>query len=79
MLDDMRNQVAVLAAAVALALVGCDKKHSETKEAPEPIAKDSAPSAASPLGDLSTSLADVRAAFNAKKGEARFLTLLSPT
>jgi hypothetical protein len=30
------------------------------------------------LTDLST-LEPVRAAFNAKKGEARFLTLLSPT
>ena len=79
MLHGMRNQVAVLAAAVVLALAGCDKKSSETKEAPEPGAKDSAPATASPLGDLSTSLAGVRAAFNAKKGEARFLTLLSPT
>lgn len=79
MLQRMRNQVAVLAAVVALAIAGCEKKSSETKEEPEPFAKDSAPAAASPLGDLSTSLADVRAAFNAKKGEARFLTLLSPT
>jgi hypothetical protein len=77
MLHGMRNQVAVLAAVVALALAGCDRRSSETKEAPR--TKDSAPAAASPLGDLSTSLADVRAAFNARKGEARFLTLLSPT
>jgi hypothetical protein len=80
MLQGMGNQVAVLAAAVALALAGCDKKRTETKEAPQPSAKDSSAAApASQLGDLSTSLADVRAAFNAKKGEARFLTLLSPT
>lgn len=31
------------------------------------------------LGDLSTSLAAARTDFNAHKGEARFLTLLSPT
>lgn len=36
-------------------------------------------SPAAPLGDLSTSLEAARAAFNAHKGEARFLTLLSPT
>jgi hypothetical protein len=32
-----------------------------------------------PLVDIDASLAVVRTAFNAHKGEARFLTLLSPT
>jgi hypothetical protein len=38
----------------------------------------SATAAAAKLSDLSTSLDAVRAAFNAHKQEARFLTLLSP-
>jgi hypothetical protein len=76
----MRNQAAVLATAVALSFYGCDKKSAETGEAPKRRAQVSSTVVpAAQLGDLSTSLADVRAAFNAQKGEARFLTLLSPT
>lgn len=77
MLVGMRSQVAIVVAAVALSLVAtCDKKSS-----PAPtVEKDAAPTAApSKLGDLSTSLAAARDAFNARKGQARFLTLLSPT
>lgn len=67
MLVDMRSQVAVVVTALALSLVGaCDKKSN-----PDP--------APSKLGDLSMSLAAARDAFNARKGQARFLTLLSPT
>ena len=61
----MRNEL-VLGAAIALSLAGCDKKPAPARETPR-------------LGDLSTSLDAVRAEFNAHKGEARFLTLLSPT
>jgi hypothetical protein len=79
MLVGMRSQLAFTLAAVALSLmVACDKKSSP---GPAPtIEKDAAQAApASKLGDLSTSLAAVREEFNAHKGEARFLTLLSPT
>ncbi len=74
----MRSQVAVLVAAVALSLHGCDKK-SAPEQAPRTT---DAPAKAAPavqLGDLSTALAAARTEFNAHKGEARFLTLLSPT
>lgn len=71
----MRSALLIVA---ALALVGCKSK----KSAPPPEDKP-APSAAvapeAPVGDLSTSLAAARTAFNAHKGEPRFLTLLSPT
>lgn len=79
MLVPMRSQVAVVITSIALALAGaCDKKSSP---APAPKAEKDATQAApaSKLGDLSTSLAAAREAFNAHKGEARFLTLLSPT
>ena len=70
-----------LAFAVALSLLGCDSKKSSSEQ---PAAQPKPPAAAkqtAPLTDLTpaSTLAPVRAAFNAKKGEARFLTLLSPT
>lgn len=81
MLVAMRSQLAVVISTVALSLVACDRKPS-----PDPAPKadkhaaQTAPTAqASKLGDLTTSLAAVREAFNAGKGRARFLTLLSPT
>lgn len=79
MLVGMRSQVTVLFTALALSLVSaCDEKSSPAL--PAKADKDAAqPVAPSKLGDLSTSLATVREAFNARKGEARFLTLLSPT
>lgn len=79
MLAGMRTQLALVLAAVALSLVtACDKK-SGSDPAPK-VEKDATqPATASKLGDLSTSLAAVREEFNAHKGEARFLTLLSPT
>ncbi len=77
MLVRMRSHVAIVAS-IALSFVGaCDKKSSP---APAPKTdKDAAQVTPSKLGDLSTSLAAAREAFNAHKGEARFLTLLSPT
>ena len=53
---------------LALAVVAC-KSDSEAK--PEP--------ATASLADLTESLDAARTEFNAHKGEARFLTLLSPT
>ena len=78
MLLGMRSQVTVVAAIALLLMASCDKKPSHD---PAPKAeKDAAPApTASKLGDLSSSLAAAREAFNAHKGEARFLTLLSPT
>jgi hypothetical protein len=77
MLVGMRTQLALVLAALSLA-AACDKK-SSPDPAPE-VEKDAAKTAApSKLGDLSMSLAAVREEFNAHKGEARFLTLLSPT
>lgn len=69
----------VLLAAVMLSTLACDPK----KSAPEQ--RSNAPAAAArstaALVELTSqsSLAPVRTAFNAHKGEARFLTLLSPT
>ena len=71
----MRYQVLVLV--VVGSLLGCDSKKTTTDE-PKP---GSAARPTAQLTDLTTAstLAPVRAAFNAKKGEARFLTLLAPT
>jgi hypothetical protein len=62
----------IVAVAIALAIFGCDSK----KATPETTAK-----AHAPLVDLTTAsgFGAVRTAFNAHKGEARFLALLSPT
>ncbi len=75
----MRSQVAVVVAAVALCAHGCDKSSSPPKQAQSDATAAAKPAPAVQLGDLSTSLAAVRTEFNAHKGEARFLTLLSPT
>jgi hypothetical protein len=73
----MRSSVLGAVLASALLLVACDSK----KPAPEKVPTKEAPAARAPLVDLtaSSTLAAARAAFNAHKGEARFLTLLSPT
>ena len=57
---------------LALALASCESSKPQQTAERKPTAA---------LTDLTTasSLAPVRAAFNAHKGEARFLTLLSPT
>ena len=59
--------------------VGCDSKKSDAPGLSKTQAV--AQPQRAPLVDLTsaTSLAAVREAFNARKGEARFLTLLSPT
>ena len=61
-----------IAASVVLALASCESSKPQQTAERKPTAA---------LTDLTTgsSLAPVRAAFNAHKGEARFLTLLSPT
>lgn len=76
----MRFQAFALA--VTLSLVGCDSKKSTAEQPSAQKAEPAAmPTARVQLTDLTpaSTLAPVRAAFNAKKGEARFLTLLSPT
>ena len=69
----------VLALAIALSTFGCESK----KSAPEPAAttEKKTPAAQAALVDVTSTsgLGAVRTAFNARKGEARFLTLLSPT
>ena len=76
------KSVQTITLAVGLLIVACESKQSE----PPPSTKlgpaervDKRPHAA--LTDITsaTKLDAVRAAFNAHKGEARFLTLLSPT
>lgn len=63
----MRSPVLSLMSVAAIAAAaGCEARSS------------SGPTTSAPLVDVAT-LAPVRAAFNAHKGEARFLTLLSPT
>lgn len=66
-----------LVAALALSLIGCESRKSAPAPGPAPAAS----TARAPLVDLTTSssLAAVRAVFNAHRGEPRFLTLLSPT
>lgn len=70
-----------LTLAVALSLLGCESKKASTELPAAPPKTGSATKPTVQLTDLTTAstLAPVRAAFNAKKGEARFLTLLSPT
>jgi hypothetical protein len=78
MLSGMRYMA--LAFAVAALLSACESQKTAADPRKQPNAG-SAASAPAQLTDLTTAstLAPVRAAFNAKKGEARFLTLLSPT
>jgi PBP1b-binding outer membrane lipoprotein LpoB len=73
----MRSSILGALLASAILLVACDSK----KSAPETATTTATQTTRAPLVDLTTasSLAAVRAAFNAHKGEARFLTLLSPT
>lgn len=65
----------VLAVVLTLSVFGCESKQTSPESAP------STSKARASLVDLtaSSTLAAVRTAFNAHKGEARFLTLLSPT
>lgn len=84
-------RIRVVAAVLAVAVsAGCRSKEStvdQERPAPAPpppaVAKAEPPRtpAAAPLEDITaqSSLKAVRAVFNAHKGEARFLTLLSPT
>ena len=73
----MRSSVLGTVLASVLLLAACDSK----KPAPGATPAKESPAARAPLVDLTaaSSLAAARAAFNAHKGEARFLTLLSPT
>lgn len=68
----------VFALAIALSMFGCESKKS-TPETTGTTEQKSKPRAL--LVDLTTAsgFGAVRTAFNAHKGEARFLTLLSPT
>lgn len=70
-----------LAFAVVALLLGCESKKPATDQKEPKGGSGTQPTARAQLTDLTTAstLAPVRAAFNAKKGEARFLTLLSPT
>ena len=67
--------------AITLSLLGCESKKSSSEQPSTPPKSGSATKPSAQLTDLTTAstLAPVRAAFNAKKGEARFLTLLAPT
>jgi hypothetical protein len=77
-----------LALAAVIAVAGCEAKDARTPAATgstsatatAPTTSGSA-AARPPLDDLvgADALAPVRTAFNAHKGEIRFLTLLSPT
>lgn len=70
----MRSRLARVAFVAAALLLGC-----ESKKAPPPPPSAEKPVARASLVDLTTSLDEARTTFNAHKGEARFLTLLSPT
>ncbi len=74
----MRSPLVRVAFVAAALLFGCESRNP-TPEKSAPAAQK--PAARAPLVDLTaaTSLEAVRTAFNAHKGEARFLTLRSPT
>lgn len=73
----MWTRVSAVALIALLGLTGAIVCRS--KSTPTPTAEASAAAEApSQLADLSTSLDAVRSAFNSRKHEARFLTLLSP-
>lgn len=61
----MRSQLALVAAVAVLPLGACDRERG--------------PEARATLVDASSSLDPARAAFNAHRGEARFVAVLSPT
>jgi len=75
----MRTQV--VAAVFGLLLLGCESKKAPSETSTEKPSTTEKRAARAPLTDLTaaSSLEAVRTAFNAHKGEARFLTLLSPT
>lgn len=75
----LRMRTLPVALAIALLDCGCDSKNTSGDQPAAQAAHQ--PTARAPLADLTTSsgLGAVRTAFNAHKGEARFLTLLSPT
>jgi hypothetical protein len=75
----MRTRVKVVIGAVALLFSACDSRRSEPAEQATPPPALANTQADGELVDLSTSLEAARTAFNAHRGEARFLTLLSPT
>ena len=80
MLPGMRYTA--VAVAVAALLFGCESKKTATDQPQlSKVGSATPPGTRAQLTDLTTAstLAPIRAAFNAKKGEARFLTLLSPT
>lgn len=79
MMADMRR-VRMGLLATGLVLGGCSKDTGSGKQSPkaEPQAVPVKPASLA-LVDISTSFEDLRTEFNAKKSEARFLTLLSPT
>ncbi|MEJ7600216.1 MAG: hypothetical protein WKG01_20070 [Kofleriaceae bacterium] len=67
----------VVAALLGFLFVGCESKQAAPAKQ-QPVVTETT---RAPLVDLTsaTSLNAVRTAFNVHKGEARFLTLLSPT
>jgi hypothetical protein len=76
----MLTRYVFLALSLALALPACDRGASPERSAAKKTREETPTRTPTvELGDLSTSLEAARAAFNAHKGEARFLTLLSPT
>lgn len=77
----MRSSILAVALAITV-VVGCDsQKAGPAKAADKGSAQSEIQRPRAPLTDITavTKLDAVRMAFNAHKGEARFLTLLSPT
>jgi hypothetical protein len=68
-----------VALAVVIAATGCESKGAPTP--PATTGSSANRPAHAPIVDLTgaTALGPVRTAFNAHKGEVRFLTLLAPT
>jgi hypothetical protein len=75
MLAHMTRLASLLAFAV---LVACTAE-TASPAAPSPAQAPASAVAGDALVDLSTSIDPLRTSFNAHRGEARFLTLLSPS
>ena len=78
---NLRRTFALAAALLVATTSGC-RSRGTLDPGPRATAGSTSPSASAtrqaPLADLSVSLEPARAAFNARKKQARFLSLLSP-
>lgn len=75
----MLAQMTRLASLLALAVLAACTTETASPAAPTPVQAPASAVAGDAMVDLSTSIDPLRTSFNAHRGEARFLTLLSPS